>query len=343
MRIPKIVALCAIAVLSPALCAAQDEEKKESPLPSHLPLKTEACFGRSYDATHLAAHPKQRVTSFHLAREFKEDQNLEFDPTPEQELKNDDGAYSRVNVNAYVRFRDRKGVYTNGLSCGKGDDNIVRCAIDCDGGSFNLKPSGQSLLLENNGFVVVGGCGASEDEQENEEHVAPGTDDKVFRLDPKPVAACAAERAAMAPAFAKLGKPLRTRFRESETVCFSRGYDVAHLASHPKQTVRRIAVLKTRESKADPDIPQYDLTFRVETKDGKKFSQKAPCSPDQYAFGCRPDEPADDRYFYLTRAGDSEMMLRDKHGLLDKVFKTKLGSDDRIFKLKTSATEACKP
>ena len=100
--------------------------------------------------------------------------------------------------------------------------------------------------------MVVGGCGASEDEQENEEYVAPGADDKVFRLDPKPFAACMAERAAMAPAFAKLGKPLRVRFKENETLCFSRSYDAAHLAAHPKQTVKRIAVLKTRDSKADP-------------------------------------------------------------------------------------------
>ena len=35
----------------------------------------------------------------------------------------------------------------------------------------------------------------------------------------------------MAPAFAKLGKPLRVRFEENENVCFSRSYDAAHLAA----------------------------------------------------------------------------------------------------------------
>ena len=344
MQMLRTIIVCAVAVAAPGLCAAQDGEKKESPLPSHLPLRTEACFGRAYDAAHLSAHPKQRVTSFHLAREFKEDQNLEFDPTPEQEVKNEDGSYGRVNVNAYVRFRDRKGVFTNALSCVKGDDSLVRCAIDCDGGSFNLNSSGQSLLLENNGFVVVGGCGANDDEYENPEHVSPGADDKAFRLDPKPFAACMAERAAMAPAFAKLGKPLRVRFKENETLCFSRSYDLAHLAAHPKQTIKRIAVLKTRESRPDPDVWQYNLTFRIETRDGTKFEQIAPCSPDQYALGCQPDGPLDaDRSFYLTRAGENEMMLRDRHGLLDKVFRTRLGSDDRMFKLTASPAEACAP
>jgi hypothetical protein len=340
MRLLRITSLCAAALIAPTLCAAQDD-RAVSPLPSHLPLKTEICFGRVYDGAHLSAHPKQRVTSFHLAREFREDRNLEFEPTPAQELKDQDGTDGRVNVSAYVRFRDRKGVYSNALSCAK-DDKTVRCMIDCDGGSFNLKPAGQSLLLENEGFVVVGGCGASEDEQENEEHVSPGADDKVFRLDPKPVAACAAERAALAPAWARLGKPLRVRFKDNETLCLSRSYDAAHLASHPKQTVKLIAVMKTAESKTDPDLWQYNLTFRIETRDGRTFEQRAPCSPDQYAFGCQPDGPLDsDRSFYLTRAGDGEVMLRDKHGLLDKVFKTKLGSDDRMFKLTASPPQAC--
>jgi hypothetical protein len=342
MRISSIVLVCATIFFSLPAFAAPDEEKKESPLPSHLPLKTEACFGRTYDAAHLAAHPKQRVTSFYLAREFKPDPNLEFEQTSEQEMKDYDGANSSIGVSAYVRFRDRKGVYTNGLSCHKYENNRVRCGVDCDGGSFNLKISGPSLLLENEGFVVVGGCGASEDEQENEEHVSPGADDKVFRLDPKPAAACVAERAAMAPAFVKLGKPLRLRFEENETLCLSKSYDAAHLASHPKQAIKRIAVLKTKNAQAEPDSWAYDLTFRIETRDGKTYTQKATCAPDQYAFGCQPQGPIDaDRYFYLTRAGENDVMLRDKHGLLEKVFKTKLGSDDRIFKLKASPAEMC--
>ena len=148
----------------------------------------------------------------------------------------------------------------------------------------------------------------------------------------------------MAPAFARLGKPLRVRFKENETLCFSRSYDPAHLAAHPKQTVKRIAVLKTRESRPDPDECQYNLTFRIETRDGTKFEQVANCSPDQYALGCQPDGQLDvDRYFYLTRAGDNEMMLRDRHGLLEKVFETRLGSDDRMFKLTASPAEACAP
>ena len=111
----RIIVGAAVALFS--LNAAAQELKKESPLPSHLPLKVEACFGRAYDAAHLAAHPKQRVTSFHIVRQFKDDPNLEVDPTPEQEWKEIDGDNGYVVVTAYVRFRDKKGVYTNGLTC----------------------------------------------------------------------------------------------------------------------------------------------------------------------------------------------------------------------------------
>jgi hypothetical protein len=215
--------------------------------------------------------------------------------------------------------------------------------VDCDGGSFHLKPANTSLILENNGFVVVGGCGASDDERENSAHVTTTTDDKVFRLDAKPFAACMAERDAMAPLWARLGTPLRTRFKETETLCLSRSYDAAHLKSHPKQAVKRIAVLKTKESLKEPGAQFYELTFRVETRDGKTFEGRTDCASDRYAYGCQPKVPMDaDHYFYLTRAGNNEILLRDRHALLEKLFDVKLGADDRVFRLRTEAAEACR-
>ena len=51
-----------------------------SPLPSHLPLKTEACFGKAFDAEHLKQNPKQRVTRFHVFRDFTADMTTEEEP-----------------------------------------------------------------------------------------------------------------------------------------------------------------------------------------------------------------------------------------------------------------------
>lgn len=335
--------LAVLLTLTAIAPVAAESEKKDSPLPAHLPLRTEACFGRVYDAKHLASRPKQQVTAFHLSREFKPDPFSENEPATEEETKGYDGQYGHVNVTAYIRFRDRKGVYANTLNCGKTGDGKVVCGVDCDGGSFNLRPAGDALLLENNGFVVVGGCGASEDERENEAYVSPATDDKLFRLERKPFAACTAEREAMAPVWAKLGTPLRTRFKDHETLCLSRSYDAAHLKSHPQQTVKRIAVLKTRESKTDPADTVYKLTFRIETKDGKKFEKDTTCAPDNYAFGCTINMEMDtQRDFYLTRAADNDVMLRDRHGLLAKLFDAKLGTDDRIFRLRPAPEAACR-
>jgi len=340
MRYTRIAVLLAAMAATPA---AAQQDRKETPLPAHMPLRTEACFGRVYDAKHLASHPKQRVTSFHLSREFKPDPYSEHEPSPEEEMKLIDGDYGNVLVTAYVRFRDRPHVYANGLTCRKNDEGTVFCGVECDGGRIDLRTSGQSLLIENSGFVVVGGCDASEDDRENTTVVSPGADDKVFRLDPKPIAACMAEREAMAPVWAKLGTPLRTRFADNETLCLSRSYDAAHLAAHPKQRVKRLAVLRSKESKSEPGAVVYTLTFRIATRDGKTFEKQTTCAPDNYAFACTINKEMDvQRDFYLTRAADNDVLLRDRHGMLQRLFDTRLGTDDRVFRLKTEPAEACR-
>jgi hypothetical protein len=338
MRLP-ILVLCLVAL--PALANAQDSERA-SPLPSHLPLGKEACFGRVYDPAHLKAHPKQRVTSFYLLRDFTPDDSKEMPQATREKMIAEDGQGGGVPVMAYVRFRDRPGLFFNGLNCRKYESSI-RCDIDCDGGGFLLKPSGDSLLLENEGFVVVGGCGASEDEEEQSDNVKPGADDRVFRLDKKPIAECRALEDSRKPAWAALGAPLRERLNRDEAVCFSRSYDAAHLTRHPQQLVRRIAVLKVKgENPGADDFPSYNLVFRAELKNGKKVEKKTSCGADQYAFACTHDAAMDTaRDFYLTRAGKDHIMLRDRRGAMNKMFGTSLGNDDRIFRLQQTQAQAC--
>jgi hypothetical protein len=320
---------------------AQGQEEKSSPLASHLPLRTEACFGRVYDANHLKQHPKQRVTSFYLFRDLSPDPNAEEANVTRKSMLADDGVDGRVGVSAYVRFRDRPGLFYNSLSCHR-SDGVVRCGIDCDGGGFKLRTSGKSLLLDNQGFVVIGYCGASEDEQAQADYVKPGEDDRVFRLDPKPVNQCVAIRDSLKPSWAKLGDPLRVRFADNEPVCFSRSYDADHLRKHPRQTVRRIAVLKPDGGKPLHDANVYALTFRIELTDGRKFEKTTTCQPNKYAYGCTLDPKFDDQQdFYLTRAGADAIMLRDRKAKLPELFGTQLADDDRIFRLNASPTDAC--
>lgn len=337
------VKAAAFALLLAGASAAMAQEGK-SPLPAHLPLGKEVCYGRVYDRQHLAKHPKQLVTSLHLFRDLSPDQNTESEPQTREEFVKYESEGGYVNVSAYVRFENRKGLYWNALTCHKTPDGkLTRCGIDCDGGSFTLKPQQKNLVLTNEGFVLVGGCGASEDESENPVFFHPGEDDKTFRLEPLPLAQCMALRDALKPAYAKMGKPLRVRFANENAVCYSRTYDDKHLARNPKQTVRRIALLKAVGGKdKHPDAPGYDLTFRVETKDGRKFEKTAKCYPDTYAYTCPADADFDTiKDIYLTRAGDDALNIRDRRGKLGGFFGVKLGDDDRLFRLHASKPADC--
>ncbi|HRF09317.1 MAG TPA: hypothetical protein PL193_11855 [Xanthobacteraceae bacterium] len=315
----------------------------QSPLPEHMPLGKEVCYGRVYDASHLAKHPKQLVTSLHVFRDLDPDQNTEDTPQTREEVLKNDGE-GGVNVSAFVRFKNRKGVFWNGLTCNKSaDGKFVRCGIDCDGGSFELRTRGKNLHLTNEGFVLIGGCGASEEEYENQLSFLPGADDKTFLLEPLPLAQCAALRDQVKPAFAKMGKALRTRFETQEAVCYSRIYDDAHLKKNPQQTVRKIALLRAAGGKdVHKDAPGYDLTFRIETKDGKQFTQTAKCYPDRYTYTCPVKAEIDTaKDFYVTRAGDNALTIRDRAGKFTDFFGVKLGKDDRLFRLEASAPAAC--
>lgn len=332
--------LIALALLAIAVPAAAQE--KSTPLPEHFPLGVEACFGRNYDAAHLKATPRQRVTAFYLHRSFEPDKALEEPPQSREDRVSADGENGMVNVTGYFRLRDRKGVFTNYFSCTKeSEGNGVRCGIDCDGGSFKLRASGKSLLAENEGFVVVGGCGADEEESAKPVFIKPGTDDKTFRIDPQPPAQCTTLQNERAPVWARLGEPLRERFAATETMCLTRSYDAAHLASHPRQMVKRIAVLKT-SGDAAKDAPQYNLQFRIELKNGRKLEGRTNCWPENYTYACTHDAALDtQRSFYLTRAGD-DVMLRDQRGSLGTLLKATLGSDDRMFKLAQAPENACR-
>lgn len=331
------LALCAMA---PGSVHAKDEG---SPLPLHFPVGKNACFGRTYDARHLADHPKQRVTSFYLFRDLTPDLAKEDRPDTPEERRIASGADGNFSLMAYVRFRDKPGkLFWHSLGCHKTEGDRTRCGIDCDGGSFVLKPQDRSLLLENNGFTVIGGCGESEEEAEQRDFVAPGADDKLFRLDTREIPFCTAIRDSVKPAYIKLGPPLRERFAKDGAVCFERKYDGAHLSAHDGQRIKRISVSKAADYKPESDYPVYQLTFRIETKDGRRFEKKTSCSPDNYAYACTHDlKYEEQREFYLSRAGDNHIMLRDKRGWLSKMFETELGADDKLFKLQAAPAAAC--
>jgi hypothetical protein len=139
-----------------------------------------ACFSRVYDASHLASHPRQKVRTMVLL--------LTANPPPDKD------SVAGYAIGVGVTFR-KPGSHLNAYGgCGgnygearPGDDNLLYCGADCDGGSIHVSLKDQkSVLVEfpENAQVF------------SDRTVSPnpakqfGADDKVFRLDKAPLSDC---------------------------------------------------------------------------------------------------------------------------------------------------------
>ena len=110
------------------------------------------CFGRIYDAAHLASHPEQRVQSIWLT-------DVE-DSTRREEYR------------LQYTFRDGE-VYESYVYC-DWQGQAMDCGIEGDGGRFMLSAQGATLRLEVGDYLTIEG-----------ERDAPDlaqSDDRVFLL-----------------------------------------------------------------------------------------------------------------------------------------------------------------
>ena len=123
-------------------------------------------------------------------------------------------------------------------------------------------------------------------------------------------------------------------------LCFAREYDAAHLASHPQQTVKRIAVFKTAAEGKPHEPPQYNQVFRAELKNGRKLEARQIAGRKTILTPARIIDYDMAKSFYLTRTADGAM-LRDPKGSLSTLLSGKLGNDDRMFRLSPSPESAC--
>jgi hypothetical protein len=331
----------------------------------------EACFGRVYDQPHLARHPNQKVTGIHIFRSLSERPEAEnWQPNQRDEAIKRFRESGETSVQAFVTFRDRKGYFHNALTCNKETRNGVGCYIECDGGSFDIKrESPTTALLSNKGFVLIGGCGEELEESEWV-YFSPGKDDKVFRLESKPAAVCRAEEQKAKPI--RAGKPLRERFGETETFCFGRDYDAAHMAKHPQQQVASIRVgrLAPGEERRDKDLTQrwpedvklsVSLTLKAAST---RRALKYVCNPLESSWECHVESTADTRSTCDSRAvqlargpGDDIMLINREDGLPidapceakptaepsnEEFARRKTRSDDKTFRLTRMPNEACR-
>jgi hypothetical protein len=327
----------------------------------------EACFGRVYDRAHLAAHPNQTVTSLHIFRylgERPEAENWQANRRDEAIKQFRKAGYA--NVQAFVTFRGRTGHFHNWLGCREAKEG-TECSVECDGGRFDLKrESAGTVLLNNHGFVLIGGC-SDDVEASKEVFLDPGRDDKVFRLEAKAVAVCRAEERKAIPI--RPGKPLRERFQDSELFCFGRDYGAAHLAKHPQQKVVSIRVgrLNPEAERRDWSPLKSDQKWPEDVKLSVALTVKAATTRRAQAYVCRPraaswectveSEPdaassCDGDTIHLARgSGDDILLINRKEGLpIDAPCQAELAttnqqptrSDDKIFRLVRMPIEACR-
>lgn len=98
------------------------------------------CIAREYDAAHMKAHPKQKVTGIALTY------------APAAEEDKEAGAISALLV---VTFKDSKTKLFGDAYCKAGKGTDVDCIIDEDGGSFTLVKSADGPLLNNTNRIMV--------------------------------------------------------------------------------------------------------------------------------------------------------------------------------------------
>jgi hypothetical protein len=102
------------------------------------PQKSYACFARTYDASHLAYHPRKKVSAMKLL--------VTAEPEPE----------SRALVYSFrlsLQYRDRRGVFNSSGECGHAETagtGRFGCGVDCDGGGIEvaLAKNDKSILVK---------------------------------------------------------------------------------------------------------------------------------------------------------------------------------------------------
>jgi hypothetical protein len=92
------------------------------------------CFARTYDATHLKKHPKQKVTDMVLFLRYsalsEEERALTFSGQHGHDFRYDFTLAAKLRGNAET-------LYASG-ECGS--TNRIGCGVECDGGGVELDP-----------------------------------------------------------------------------------------------------------------------------------------------------------------------------------------------------------
>ena len=141
--------------------------------------KAPACFVRRYDPSHLAQHPKQKVSTMKLL------------VIAENHPKEETGYAYKVGV----QFRNKPGNFDGGSHCGHMVDEDGKkdirftCDVDCGGGGLEI-----AMSKDNKSAIVhLDVIGVTDRKHPKRDAVTleGAADDKVFRVDRVDIAECA--------------------------------------------------------------------------------------------------------------------------------------------------------
>jgi len=180
MRKSPILIAASLTLLAFAVCAARAKDDTEGFARRLLAVKsveqkTYACFMRSYDASHLARHARQKVGTMKLlvaAERLPEDSALSY------------------SFRLGVKLRNHKGDFVSNGDCGHAEvlklkraGVRISCGGDCGGGgmAIGLAPDDKSLVVKLDEIAIW--RADKPDDESAQMELRGGADDRVFRLD----------------------------------------------------------------------------------------------------------------------------------------------------------------
>ena len=145
-----------------------------------LSQKTYACFVRRYDASHLAQHPKQKVSAMKLlvtAEEASEDKTVNY------------------SFRLGFKYRHRAGNFDSSGFCNhvvaenSGGEIRLGCGVDCEGGGIGVAMKDDRSALIRLTRIRIWERNKPDDDASND--LISGADDKIFRVDRADLRECA--------------------------------------------------------------------------------------------------------------------------------------------------------
>ena len=145
-----------------------------------LDHKAYACFVRRYDASHLAQHPKQKVSAMKLL--------VTAENAPEDRTVN-------YSFRLGFKYRHRAGNFDSSGYCSHvvaenaGGEIRLGCGVDCEGGGIEVAMKDDKSALIRLERIRIWERNKPDDDASND--LVAGADDKIFRVDRAELRECA--------------------------------------------------------------------------------------------------------------------------------------------------------